>query len=177
MLDFNTLWQGKWVSIVSPKEHPYECLYENDIVCVIPMDKQTGKVGVRSEFCPPYLIKDETGEDLYYTLVTGVVEDKENVKDAAFRELKEESGADIKQVEVIDLPALPIFKNLAMRLNIFVMKISDMEIDEAVGDGTDYESKSKTLWLSPEEIKDIVLNKENYDILFLLLYFMLESGE
>ena len=170
MIDYDILWKGDWISVISPKKYPYECLGEGNGVLVIPT--KDGKIGVRKELCPPYLVMDTTGYEKYYTLITGMVDDGEEPHDAMERELTEESGVVAKEYEQIDFPAIPIFKNLANRIYIYLIDITSYEEVEITGDGTEYEANSETLWLTKDEIAEIVLNEQNYDMLFLMLYFI-----
>lgn len=170
-MKLETLWQGKFISIVSPKENPYESIHEPDVVLVIPIQKD--KIGIRQELCPPYLIKDKSGEIKYYTCISGKIEEGESFEEAAIRELKEESGVEFKNPEIIKIfEDLPLCKSTDMRATCFVFQNrgDDYDIEKATGDGTEYEKKSKTVWVTKEELFEIIQNKKNIDALLFNSY-------
>ncbi len=173
MQDYDTLWKGKFVRVISPKEYPYECLGDGNGILVIPF--KGGKIGVRSELCPPYLVMDDTGNTHYYTLITGGVEGDETPQQGMERELLEEAGISFTKAQLTTLPAIPIFKNLASHMHIFLLELEEYTEVEPLGDGTEYEAQCQTLWLTKEEIADIVLTQRNYDMLFLMAHFLLGS--
>jgi 8-oxo-dGTP pyrophosphatase MutT (NUDIX family) len=175
-LELETLWQGKWISVVSPKDAPYEAIHEGDIVLVIPylQDKET--YGVRLEKCPPYSIKDTSGEDRYYTLISGKIEEGESDLEAALRETEEEAGIQIKEYKPTTIAKrIPVCKSTDMRATIFFIEVSEYDVVDAVGDGTQYEAESETVFLKEEQITEIIDNYGNYDLLLLFLQSMFEG--
>jgi 8-oxo-dGTP pyrophosphatase MutT (NUDIX family) len=173
MKDVKTLWKGDWVSVVSPKDSQYESLHEPDVVLILPI--LGNKVGIREEFCPPYLIKDETGESLYYTVISGKIEEGETKENAALRELKEESGVTVEEgFSIIPIfEDLPLSKSTDMRGTMFVIK-GDVESKETPkGDGTEDEKKSKTIWVTKDEFFEILEKKKNIDFLLFSSFFFL----
>lgn len=170
--DDKVLFKGKFTEIISPSWAPdYEFLSEGEIVIVIPI-LENGKIGVRKEWCPPYLIKDKTGEDRYYTVLSGHIEDGEVDDKAAIRELREEAGIVIQDGDLIKLlDNIPICKSTSLRATIFVADIRQHRQEEPQGDGSEGERRSETVWLEPEEIPKIIL-KENVDLLFAVLHLI-----
>jgi 8-oxo-dGTP pyrophosphatase MutT (NUDIX family) len=175
-LELETLWQGKWISVVSPVDSPYEAVHEGDIVLVIPYLEDMGMYVIRSEKCPPYSIKDTSGEERYYTLISGKVEEGESTIDAALRETEEEAGIVIEKCKKIMLAKnIPLCKSTDMRATIFFLSIEKYDEIEAKGDGTIYEEESEFIYVTEKEIKRIVEREENYDFLLLYLSALLEG--
>jgi 8-oxo-dGTP pyrophosphatase MutT (NUDIX family) len=178
MLNFETLWKGKWVSVISPENAPYECLHEKDIVIVFPIITEIqefgnfkapiSKIGIRKEFCPPYMVKDNSGEQLYYTVITGKLDKEgESKKDAALRELEEEAGVKFTDGDISKVfEDMPVCKSTDMRATLFVVEVDKYEKHKPEGDGTENEKKSETIWVTWNELSDI-LKKPNIDFLLL----------
>jgi len=180
-----TLYKGEWVSLVSPIDEPYEVLDEPDVVFVLPVRRvplmlgdvktRQHKIGIRKEVCPPYNLKDETGEKSYYTIISGKIDGKESAKDAAIRELKEESGVEYEKGTIYEVfNNLPVCKSTDMRATLILIDIDESEKEEAEGDGTEYEEKSKTIWVTWNELGDI-LKKPNKDFLLLAVYSLVQG--
>ena len=172
-LEFEILWTGEYIKVISPKKYPYEVVYEPDTIAVLPI--VNGLIGIRKELCPPYLVKDKTGEDLYYTLITGKIDEGETAFEACMRELHEEAGVDaIKYNVLFQKKAIPIFKSSVMRSSIFILDIKEYNQEEPVGDGTKYESMSKTIWVKPVTLEKII-DKENVDYLLISMVHILKN--
>lgn len=162
MVKFKTLYKGEYVDLISPIENPYECLHEKDNVIILPVIDN--KIGIRYEFCPPYFIKEKK-ERNYYTVMSGGKEEREDIKDTSLRELREESGIVVKKAKLYRLyENIGFVKNTDMRSSLVLLIISEYEREEARGDGTENEERSKTLWVTLEELKEI-LKKDNIDSL------------
>jgi 8-oxo-dGTP pyrophosphatase MutT (NUDIX family) len=162
-MKFDTLYHGKFIDLISPKEYPYECLHEKDNVIIIPIIDN--KVGIRSEFCPPYFVKGKTDTTNYYTVISGGKEDNEDIKDTSIRELMEEAGIIIKEAKLYRIyEDIAFVKNTDMKASLTLLLISKYDKEEAKGDGTENEDKSKTIWVTLEEL-DKVLKKDNIDAL------------
>jgi len=97
--DVDILWHGKYITVVSPKIAPYEIILEDDGVFVIPIIGE--KIGIRKEYCPPYLLKNHDVNELFYTVITGDIDDGETDGEAAVRELKEEAGITILSYKIL----------------------------------------------------------------------------
>jgi len=173
-MDFDILYQGDFINIVSPKDHPYEAVLERDLVLILPIIK--GKIGLRLELCPPYLIRDATKEERYYTIISGGIEEEEDPKKAMTRELREESGVIVKKGRFVRLfEKIAYTKVTASRVTLFVVFVEEYEEEKIEGDGTEYEEKSKTIWLSFEEFEKLFSEKKNIDFLLVSAFFILKG--
>ena len=85
------LWKGKFMSIVSPIDAPYEAVNEKDCIIVIPIMRVGNgtRVIIRKEYCPPYFAREEKPR-LYYTVISGQIDAGEKDDQAMLRELEEE---------------------------------------------------------------------------------------
>jgi|SaaInlStandDraft_4_1057021.scaffolds.fasta_scaffold13705_3 8-oxo-dGTP pyrophosphatase MutT (NUDIX family) len=171
-MKFKKIWEGDWVSIVSPVEHDYEALHEMNGVLIVPIlyDKDQPLIGIRKEFCPPYFIKGHKPDSgLFYTAISGGVEDKEDPETAAFRELKEEAGIIPISYSVTELyKEINFVKNTDALSSCYLMKIYTYDKEKPKGDGTENEEKSKTIWVSHKRLKTL-LKEKNIDLLFHLV--------
>lgn len=176
MRDFEVLYRGKYVSLVSPKDAAYECLHEIDGVLILPI--VDGKIGIRQEYCPPYFIKDPDDNTLFYTVMSGGkdAKDKDCVA-TAIRELKEEGGVTVvkgKAYRVFE--NRPYVKNTDSRESFVVIKVDEYEKDTPKGDGTSNEKKSKTLWVTQEELLNIITKPNCDTLLFWLTTYLKATG-
>lgn len=170
MKEFNELWKGDWVSVVSPKDAPYEMLHEPDIALILPI--VDNKLGIRKEVCPPYLMKDESNEELYYTVISGKIEEDEEYTQTAIRELKEEAGVSLKDVKIYTIyKDLPVCKSTDMRASCVVITGGEPKWNKPQGDGTEYEKESSTIWVTSAELIEIISQKKNIDALLFSAFF------
>lgn len=161
-----TLWQGKWVSVVNCNVD-YECLHEKDIVLVIPVIDEDIFV-VREEFCPPYFAK-ENEQRLYYTVISGKIEDKENWEKAMLREVKEEAGIVIDPMGytlMILFENKPLCKSTDMRGTFVILEVGKYTREKPKGDGTVNEKLSRSLFCRKDLI-DWFLGQDNIDMLLI----------
>ena len=174
-MDFKILWQGNFAKVISPKDHPYEAFHEGNGVMIVPIIN--GKIGIRKEFCPPYLVKNDTGKTLFYTLITGMIdEDDATPMDAALRELKEEAGIVVKEYKPLyAIEDIPEAKSNTRHIGLYVLDIKDYRRIGIKGDGTEYEEKSETIWVSPYQLAQIVIHEKNIDFLLVSAYFILKE--
>lgn len=170
-VEYNTLWQGDYISVVSPKNVPYECVLDSNCVLAIPL--KDGLIGIRSEVVPSYEILDENQNLHFYTVVAGMVEDGESYEDALYRELKEETGVTILEGELFEFSTIPLFKVLANRFKLYIVDIKEYTEEEPLGDGGDIEAQSTTDWVTMEDLKNIITLGGNYDMTLLLAYYIL----
>ncbi len=171
MNKFDILWEGEYVSVVSPKDHPYESLHEINGIMVIPIVRD--KIGIRKELVPPYLLKDETGKDFYYTVLSGGVEEGETPDEAADREIKEEAGIEFKSPKITEVfREMPVCKSSDMRMTFFIYADDEYEYEKPEGDGTELEEIAETIWVTLEEFKEII-NQDNIDFLLYSAYYFL----
>jgi 8-oxo-dGTP pyrophosphatase MutT (NUDIX family) len=169
------LYKGKWVDFVN--FNGYEVLDENkSLVIIIPLIINNHEnsahhihIGIRSEFCPPYQMFDGL-ERNWYTVISGGIEKDETRNEALFRELYEEAGLKFSDKNKVQLQVIndniPLCKSATLRASIILLKSESENVTFGTpsGDGTENEKKSKTLWVNPIELRDIVKNK-NCDLL------------
>jgi 8-oxo-dGTP pyrophosphatase MutT (NUDIX family) len=177
-MDFDVLFKGDWIQVVTPKENKYETVHEKDVIMVLPLiiskDKKKVFLAMRKEFCPPYLIKDKSSQ-LYYTVISGTMEDGEIPVNTMIREIKEETGLDVKSYKIlINKENIPVCKSTDMRAHLFVIALEDFDTVKALGDGTVFEAKSKTVFVELSKI-DSILNRPNIDYLLYSGIYIVKS--
>lgn len=177
MLEFDTLWKGKYLSVISPKISPYEMVYEkNDAIMLVPIItiKNKNYLVIRKEYCPPYFVK-ENSEKLFYTIVTGLLENDEPPIAGMLRELQEETGINVLNYDILlEKHNIPNSKIASIRNHFFVIKIKEYELNKAEGDGTENEAKSKSLLL-PFNNFNKFLNKDNIDFMLYSSIFIVKN--
>lgn len=154
MIEFETLFKGEWLSVVSPVDHPYEAVHERNCVVVLPIIVKDGRefIGIRHEFCPPYFIKDDKA-GYYYTVISGTIEEGEEPRQAVLRELEEEAGIRATGCVLhVKGENMPICKSTDMRGWFYVMEVNEYERVPARGDGTENERISRTIWVAKENL-------------------------
>ena len=172
MVKFKTLYKGEYLDLISPVNTSYEFLHEKDTVIILPVIEN--KVGIRYEYCPPYFIKEEK-ERNYYTVISGGREEGEDIKDTVVRELREEAGIVVKKGKLYRLyEDIGFMKSTDMRSSLVLLMISEYDKEEIKGDGTENEEKSRTLWFTLEELKEI-LKKDNIDSLLWFCSHIIEK--
>jgi len=175
MIPFKLLWKGKWLSIISPTDIEYEILSEGYGVQILPYLINEQKFIIRKEFCPPYFIKDEKPK-LYYTIMSGMIDKGENEDDACFRELVEEAGVLNPNIEWYEVcKSIPVCKSSSYRAQLFILGITDYDLIEPEGDGTEGEEKSISIKVSYEELTSIIEDKNNYDYLLYGVYYKIKD--
>lgn len=178
MQKFNTLWKGKWVSIISPIDAPYECLHEeHDFVLVLPYleprnESEKRQFIVRKEFYPSYQMKDM--HKIHYTVISGAIEKNEIPFEALIREIKEESGIIVKDFEIIEEKEyMPLCKSTDFRGYFYILKIKNWSKIVPEGDGTEYEAKSESILVTFDELTSIISTCDNIDFLLYSFYNIL----
>ena len=173
-MKFDTLWKGDYISIISPEEHPYEVVLEKNGVAILPI--VNNKLGIRKELCPPYLIQDKSGEKFYYTLITGGIEDGDDLTETVFKELKEEAGIDVSSYDILFKKLdLPYSKSSAARTNVYILDIPNASYTKPVGDGGEYEDVAKTIWVTPTKLENIINQNDNIDYLLVSMFYILKD--
>ncbi len=178
MLKFNTLWKGKYLSVVSPIQDSYEAIHENDCIGVVPLIKINNNLYacIRKEYNPAYSIKDKTGKKLYYTIITGTVKNKESYEKCMIRELKEEAGIIAKKYNILyERKKIPINKASDVRMTYYIIHIQEFEKEIPKGDGTKNEKLSKSFFININKLSKLI-TKNNCDFLLLSSYYILKNN-
>ena len=176
------LFNGKWVRLVYWNN--YEFLDEPPIVMVIPIRTDTGEplVGFREEYCPPYFFDredpDQMDEEMYYTVITGRIEEGDSAEETLYREIEEEAGIRMKpEATIVPLSdSIPLVKFASTRVYPYLVYLEEGTYDfvEAKGDGTENEARSQTLWAPVDKISQLVEETTNFDFSFLFLKYVIE---
>lgn len=177
MREFKSLFKGEWVEVVKPLDFDYELFHEGKGILLLPIVtyEDTIYCVVRKEFCPPYMFK-ETDNNLWYTLLSGGIENEEALLSTIDRELLEEAGLNVKNGDIIEVAKnIPLCKSTDYRSSIFIYDIDDYSIEEAEGDGTECEEKSKSILITLEEWQKILDVEDHYDFLFYSGYLILKE--
>lgn len=145
--DLDILWEGDFITVVSPKDNPYEAVHEQDIVHVVALDVATQTLYIREELCPPYTVKDQDNYDRFYTVISGGIEEGETPQEAALREVEEEIGITFKSEDDFQLvpltpEAIPYIKLVTQRVSVYALLMYEFDKKEPEGDGTHYEELS-----------------------------------
>ena len=185
MLKYKKLWQGEYISVISPTEYPYECVHESDVIMVFPIIAVKSKyvkgavdyyLGIRKEHCPPYKVKDESNNEYFYTSITGKRDvEGETAEETMAREMVEEAGIKLIDYRVVfELKDMPLCKSTDLRTTIYGLIVDAFEKVEAVGDGTLNEELSSTVFVNLNKMENI-LKKPNVDFLLYGGYRILEG--
>ncbi len=156
---------SSYVTVLKSKSDGYEFVAEKDMVWILPYIVSEDVFLVRTEYVPPYQHKADT-KDLFFTAISGTIEEGEDHTATLFRELKEEAGIVPTKFTLFkpEFP-VPVMKTVNSRAYIYVMDIEEYEQGEAVGDGSEAESKSKTIKVSPSDIESMILGQYNHDFI------------
>jgi ADP-ribose pyrophosphatase YjhB (NUDIX family) len=172
MKQIKTLFQGEFVQIASPSDHPYEMQVERDMVHALIFQRSTNTFFIRKELVPPYAHKDPQEREFWHTVLSGGIEAGESPLQAVVREIREEAGIDILKTSLIEARQLfhgPFNKATTARVWVFYFEADEFARCEAVGDGTEYEEKARTISVSLEVLKEI-LKGTNVDYLLSATY-------
>jgi 8-oxo-dGTP pyrophosphatase MutT (NUDIX family) len=175
MLEFRELWKGEYLSIVSPIKYQYEAVHEKDVITVLPVVVVKSKfvkglinyyLVIRKEVCPPYLIKDQGIDEYFYTPITGKMDKEgESSEETMKRELIEEAGIELVDYEMIlHKKKMPVCKTSDMRMDLFILLVNSFNPVEPVGDGTEMEKISTSIFVKLGEMHNII-EKPNVDFL------------
>jgi hypothetical protein len=177
-MKFKTLWKGKYASVISPIDHPYEALGEPNVILTLPVIyvRNNPRFIIRKEFCPPYFVRDTEDEPrLFYTVISGKVEPKESPDSTTLREIKEEAGLIVENHETLYKRFVPICKSSVMWGQISILKLNKYKSINPPNDGTEYETKSKTVVVGLEKLESIISSADNVDFLLISMYHIFKS--
>lgn len=158
-------WSGDYLSVVSPKNYGYESVHEADMVLCLPV--VDGKYIIRKEVCPAYTVKsnrpDEDGENRFWTMVSGTIEEGETPLQTLKREMGEETPVLPKRIRVIHKrEKIPFVKLTTQRTSIYHFEVLEYDQTQAQGDGSQAESQSTHKFVTASELQDIS-NRPNAD--------------
>lgn len=171
-----TIFKGKWIEVV--EQDGYEMMKERPSVHILPYYVEDNKTyyGIRLEDCPAYRDKPKQFQR-FYTIVSGGMEEGESIEDTARREANEEAGVKIikSMTSLYSQEILPISKSSTKRAGGILMEV-EKDFEYPVGDGTQAEKNSETLWLTYEDILNVVETKP-HDLMLELFYRIIQSRE
>jgi 8-oxo-dGTP pyrophosphatase MutT (NUDIX family) len=153
--DADLLFKGEFIKVISPKAAPYEAVQCGDSVMVFLADTRNRTAFIRREHCPPY--EYGTPFKFWYTTITGGIEKGELPLDAAVREVREETGVDLKAhtVEVVSLFHGKFTKVQTDTIHVYLIKGSGFTAGHASGDGTFYEKECTAVEIPFGEIPEL----------------------
>jgi 8-oxo-dGTP pyrophosphatase MutT (NUDIX family) len=143
-----TLYHNKWLSLCEVDcgngesyVYAHETRCDGKIVSVLPF--RYTDVGVefllRYEVCPCF------GPEHILVTVTGGVEEDNPLK-TAVRELREETGYDVDESEMIALGTVIGAKSIDSIYYLYAVDLTDKEPGEVTGDGSDFEKSAYNQW-------------------------------
>ena len=150
------LWKGSHMSVINV--HDWEVVNEPDMVILLPYFVDRGLFCVRYEYVPPYSYRDPSHTN-FITVISGTVEEGEAIKDCARRELAEETGIILGVDYDLQLhKSVHVSKGNTAMYHVFILPIREGEysIQEATGDGSESEKKSKTVYYDLDSISNVV---------------------
>ena len=140
---------------------------ENDAVVIAALHKPSNKLVIIKQFRVPV-------NDFVYELTAGLIDNGEDFKFAVKRELKEETGLDIKEIvsEKSNLYLSPGMTDECVNLTFCTcegdLSIENMEDDECI----------EPMLISQDEAREIIKSGENIDIkCYLILQNYILLGE
>ena len=154
-------YSGDHLSIISPENYEYESVHEADMVLCLPL--VDGKYIIRKEVCPAYEVKEEAGNDRFWTMVSGTIEEGETPLQTLKREMGEETPVLPKRIRVIHKrEKIPFVKLTTQRTSIYHFEVLEYDQTQAQGDGSQAESQSTHKFVTASELQDIS-NRPNAD--------------
>lgn len=147
-------YSGDHLSIISPENYEYESVHEADMVLCLPL--VDGKYIIRKEVCPAYEVKEKEGNDRFWTMVSGTVEEGENPLQTLKREMGEETPVLPKRIRVIQSrKEIPFVKVTTQRTSIYHFEVLEYKKTEAAGDGSQVESQSTHEFVTSSELQTV----------------------
>lgn len=170
------MWKGDVFSILRDEEVNYDFVHEDDVVTVLPYIEMEGKPTrflIREEYIPPYFNKTVKG-DKFYTALMGTIKNGEDSLNCLFRELKEEAGITLTgegNWSLRCIKRMPICKTTDIRAYMCLISLDENGFvqGDALGDGSEYEKRSKSIWVKSWELETII-GSDNVDLILYSLY-------
>lgn len=165
-------WSGDYVEIISPEDYPYEAVHPSDSVIAVPV--VGGEYVIRKEVCPPYMVKEDSNKEKFWTVVSGAVDEGERPLETLKREVEEETGISLNRIRVIQREEqTPYHKLSTQRVSFYFFEVLDHDEVEATGDGTITEELSETHRVTYDRLIDLS-KRDDSD---LLLYFCAQCAK
>ena len=160
MLDYTTLWQGEYRSMISPVKYPYEVMHEVDCMHVLPILKSNvgPRFVLREEFCPAYMVKDTHNSQLFYTTISGRA-DAQNKGSGILmmgQELREEAGIQLISSDILEHWFIPFAKVSTTRVHVYIIHVTKWDVVPETGDGSEYEKKGNSVEVSEKEMQNVL---------------------
>ncbi len=157
------VYQNDYLTLKTVNDWSY--VVESDRVIVLPYVKDEGYVYMRAENVIPWREKykgTQFGKATdYLTVISGTIEEGEEVAQTLRRELYEEAGIALNQFYHFNIEG-PFFesKGNTSQFYICLMELSytDYKIVAAPGDGTQHEKTAKTIKVSIADLDEIKIN-------------------
>jgi 8-oxo-dGTP pyrophosphatase MutT (NUDIX family) len=147
-----TLCPNEWVELKEIKapdqgikgyvfSHEVRC--NGHIVSILPFRRTRGQIEflLRDEYTPCWGM-----EKSHCSSITGGLEEDSTVEETAKEEMLQEAGYDIELEQLINLGTCFGTKSSDTTYHLFAVDVSGMKRGEAVGDGSELETKSECYW-------------------------------
>lgn len=134
----------------------WSIISEKDMVIVVPYLIESNELILRYEYIPTFKYVD--GQEYHITVLSGSMEEGEDPKTAAIRELEEESGIVLKNEKKLEqLKPLFVSKSNCNKYHIFFLPLHERDYYqiEPVGDGSKAEAKSSCIKINYKNISSI----------------------
>lgn len=149
----NKVYKAPKNDVLYENDHVKLVEYENwsiitgkDMIVCIPYFIETNQFLIRHEYIPTF--KFAEGQEYHVTVLSGGVENDEEVKTSLLRELEEEAGIVLREdYKIEDLKPLFVSKGNANKYHPFIVPLNENDYHEVVakGDGSKSESLSKSV--------------------------------
>lgn len=154
----NIKFKGQYINIIDYKN--YEIVSESDMVVILPYLVDEAAILLRSEFIPTYqyFYKNYPNVTNFLTVMSGQVEENEQLKNTVRRELYEESGIVLSSMYDIEIDkSLFLSKGNVARYHVCILELryNDFKITTPPTDGSKEEAKSQTLRINISDIEQL----------------------
>lgn len=168
------LYHSKWMKLYkNEKGYIFAERRNKDSVAILCFKKVNNEYYFLIRFQPLIDIKEDDNI-LFPCLVTGSLENGEDLISTCRRELYEEVGIPISN----DLKPLLHYKYVSTTqmnevVNIFIFDVTDWKFENPKTDGSFYESISFNKWVNNEELKNIIFSNNELNLSSLPISYLL----
>lgn len=162
------LFDNDYVKVINYED--WSIIKEKDLIVCIPYFIESNEFLIRYEYIPTF--KYVEGQEYHITVLSGGIEDGEEVKMALLRELEEEAGIVLdKDYDIEDMKPLFINKGHTNKYFPFILPLSEKDFKEvaATGDGSEAESLSKSVKVNAKYIDSLQVSDLITDYMLLKL--------